>query len=474
MKTMALLAGMALLGFACGVGPALAAGAADARPAAQAGGAKMSEQETAEKYAARKAKMSPEERAWEALLEKELGAFYLPHYKRDKAAGRETSWDFVKDDPKLPRALLIGDSISRGYTLATRHALAGKVNLHRAPENCGPSMNGLVKLDVWLGKGAWDVIHFNFGIHDWNLEPADYENRMRILVERLEETGARLVWASSTPLPARYHDDDQADAKLAHLNDVAAGIMKKHGISIDDLYSFVKPRQKELQNPGDCHFPESSYILLGNQVAESILSALRSPRAAAASQKTRTADALVWQDNFDRAELGPGWHCSRGEAKIEDGRLLINGPAEVIFDPASCGLSFGRDLRVEYDAMSKEPGDLSLLLGVPNSRDVKRGTSTTRTGYLFAFASRFNKVNSLMAFDQVMAKSEQPLAQPGKWHHVVAEKRGDQLRLTVDGKEAASARLPRLWGGGGVGFYVWTGGEFDNLKLYAVPANVTK
>ena len=92
--------------------------------------------------------MSPEEAAWEKILEENLGSFYLPNYKKDKAAGQETSWDYVKDDPKLPRALLIGDSISRGYTLSTRKALAGKVNLHRAPANCGRTRLGLQKLDV--------------------------------------------------------------------------------------------------------------------------------------------------------------------------------------------------------------------------------------------------------------------------------------------------------------------------------------
>ena len=107
----------------------------------------------------------------------------------------------MKDDSKLPRVLLIGDSISRGYTMATRTALAGKANIHRAPENCGPTSNGLKKLDVWLGDGKWDVIHFNFGIHDRATPPAQYEERLEKIVARLQKTGAKLVWASTTPIP---------------------------------------------------------------------------------------------------------------------------------------------------------------------------------------------------------------------------------------------------------------------------------
>jgi len=119
-----------------------------------------------ERYQALVAKMPPDQQAWERVLQENLGGFYLPHHKREKVAGASNAWDFVQDDPKLPRVLLIGDSVSRGYTQAVRRALAGKANVHRAPANCGPTATGLKKMDVWLGDGKWDVIHFNFGIHD--------------------------------------------------------------------------------------------------------------------------------------------------------------------------------------------------------------------------------------------------------------------------------------------------------------------
>jgi hypothetical protein len=90
----------------------------------------------AEKFAKWKATLPPEQQAWETVLEENLGmGFYLPLYQADKLAGRVTAWDYVKDDQNLPRVLLIGDSVSRGYTLATQKALAGAANVHRAPEN---------------------------------------------------------------------------------------------------------------------------------------------------------------------------------------------------------------------------------------------------------------------------------------------------------------------------------------------------
>src|SRR5262245_8631343 len=63
----------------------------------------------------------------------------------------------IKDEPGLPRVLLIGDSISMGYTIPVRELLKGKANVHRVPENGGPTINGLKRLAQELGGGKWDV-----------------------------------------------------------------------------------------------------------------------------------------------------------------------------------------------------------------------------------------------------------------------------------------------------------------------------
>ena len=115
----------------------------------------------------------------------------------------------IKDDPALPRVLLIGDSISIGYTLATRKLLEGKANVHRIPTNGGPTVKGLENIDAWLGDGKWNVIHFNWGLHDLKFMddgkrqvPIDeYEKNLGALVARLKKTGAKLVWAATTPYP---------------------------------------------------------------------------------------------------------------------------------------------------------------------------------------------------------------------------------------------------------------------------------
>jgi len=253
--------------------PSPASEPATAREAAEKKAAE--DKAIAEKFSAWKATLSPPQQAWETLLEQNLGGFYLPLYQREKVRGSVSAWDYVQDDPNLSRVLLIGDSVSRGYTLAARKALAGQANVHRAPENCGPTANGLKKLDIWLGDGKWDVIHFNFGIHDRATKPADYQQRLETIVTRLKATGAKLIWASTTPSPPDTKDGPAASEAIVEKNRIAARVMEKHAVAIDDLFTFITPHLAKVQNPKDVHFNGEGYELLGSQVAASISAALK-------------------------------------------------------------------------------------------------------------------------------------------------------------------------------------------------------
>lgn len=198
----------------------------------------------------------------------------------------------VEDMPGLPRVLLIGDSISIGYTLPVRTLLRGKANVHRPPTNCGPTSKGLKEIDRWLGDGNWDVIHFNWGLHDLkymgpngqNLAdplapgshmqvPIDqYEANLRKLVKRLNETGAKLIWRTTTPVPKGARGRVVGDS--AKYNAVAQRIMDQYDIPIDDQYSFVLKRQNEIQRPADVHFTAAGSRELAGQTVAAIEKAL--------------------------------------------------------------------------------------------------------------------------------------------------------------------------------------------------------
>ena len=141
--------------------------------------------------------------------------------------------------------------------------------------------NGLRKSEIWLGQGNWDVIHFNFGIHDRATPLSDYAKRLEEFLERMEKTGAKVVWASTTPIP-EDPAKKQSAASIVERNAAAAALMKKRGHSIDDLFAEVSPKLDALQNPNDVHFNAAGYDFLGAQVAASLLAELaRKPTAPA-------------------------------------------------------------------------------------------------------------------------------------------------------------------------------------------------
>jgi acyl-CoA thioesterase-1 len=198
----------------------------------------------------------------------------------------------IEDVPGLPHVLLIGDSISIGYTLPVREMLRGKANVHRPPTNCGPTTKGIAEIDAWLGDGKWDVIHFNWGLHDLkymgpqgqNLADPDadgsrqqvpideYEANLRKLVARLKQTGAKLIWRSTTPVPPGAKGRVVGDA--AKYNAVAKKIMDEHSIAIDDQYSFALSRLQEIQLPANVHFTKNGSRELAQQAVAAIEQAL--------------------------------------------------------------------------------------------------------------------------------------------------------------------------------------------------------
>jgi hypothetical protein len=189
----------------------------------------------------------------------------------------------VQDNPALPRVLLIGDSISMGYTVPVRKLLEGKANVHRIPENGGPTLTGVKKLKDWLGTGKWDVIHFNWGLHDLKamengqlqVPLPEYEKNLGELVKGMQATGAKLIWCSTTPVPDAKLNPPRKNEDVIAFNAVAAKIMRENKVAMDDLYTYTLPKLTEVQRPANVHFTDSGSDFLAKKVAESIASALK-------------------------------------------------------------------------------------------------------------------------------------------------------------------------------------------------------
>jgi acyl-CoA thioesterase-1 len=188
----------------------------------------------------------------------------------------------VPEDPHLPRVLIVGDSISMGYTWEVRKLLAGKANVQHPGVNCGPTEFGVQHIHQWIGEKHWDVVYFNFGLHDLKYLDAEgryvtpdkgmqvasikqYQANLRRIVATLKGTGAKLIFATITPVPSGATGRVQGDE--IRYNSAAIEVAREMGAEIDDLWSLVNPSLTTLQQPRNVHFTAEGYRVLGVEAA---------------------------------------------------------------------------------------------------------------------------------------------------------------------------------------------------------------
>lgn len=215
-----------------------------------------------------------------------------PAGNRQRARTLSPAFQPPEVQPGLPNVLLIGDSISIGYMLPTRKALSGQANVWRPTTNCGPTSRGLESLDAWLGDRKWDVIHFNFGLHDLKyMGPGDknlvqpdsqgahqqvpieqYAANMKQIAERLKKTGATVIWCQTTPVPQGAQGRIPGDSR--RYNEAAAKAMAEvGGIQTDPLFDVAIANSK-LQKKANVHYTPEGSEALAEQVAKTVRAAL--------------------------------------------------------------------------------------------------------------------------------------------------------------------------------------------------------
>ncbi len=205
------------------------------------------------------------------------------------------------DAPAKKRVLILGDSISIGYTPVVQKLLAEEMVVLRPmnkagkPENCSGTTAGIQHIDRWLqiDGGKWDVIHFNWGLHDLKHVKPDgaasdaaadppqatvevYEKQLREIVAKLKATGAKLIFATTTPVPDGAMKVYRTDVDAVRYNEAALKVMKENGITVNDLYAFAKPQLKDIQiQPANVHFTPKGSEALGAEVVKAIRAALQ-------------------------------------------------------------------------------------------------------------------------------------------------------------------------------------------------------
>jgi hypothetical protein len=235
----------------------------------------------------------------------------------------------------LPKVLIMGDSISMGYTSHVIENLKEVAEVKRHKGNAGPTIRGVAKIEEWLGDGKWDLIHFNWGLWDmygWEYHkddrsPEAYGKRLESLVGRLKKTGAKLIWATTTPacpakemtMERRFKQDIRISPGLERKYlDAALGVMKKNDIQVNDLYAFMLPqRAKYAVAENNVHYKPEGKKALGKKVSDCIADALK------ADSPTEQGS---WEALFDGKSLDGWTPMPGGKWGVKDGAILGTSP----------------------------------------------------------------------------------------------------------------------------------------------------
>ena len=234
----------------------------------------------------------------------------------DWASAREgtdwmTTYAYNATDTKLPRVLLVGDSICNAYQTYVRDELAGAVNVSfYATSKCVTDPTYLKFLGFLLEENDYQVVHFNNGLHSLYTDRAAWESGLVAALNLIKEKGkgAKIIWASSTPLK-----DPELTVKAQELNAIGGRIAQANNFPVDDLFALMDPLDRNTFWSDKYHFKEPARKMQAKQVADCVRAALGAGKASAAAANAALAAAA--------SETGPDGKIST-VAKTVD--VLVN------------------------------------------------------------------------------------------------------------------------------------------------------
>ena len=171
----------------------------------------------------------------------------------------------------LPRALLVGDSMTHSYYPTVAAELRGRFNCARlTTSKCVCDTSFRRELDLVLADYRFAVIHFNNGLHGWDYTEAEFASALPPILDVLR-AAAPLIWASSTPM--RKASDlaafDEQTARVRQRNQLAAAAATARQIPINDLFA-LSEEHPEYYSADGVHFQDAGRQVLGRQVARFI------------------------------------------------------------------------------------------------------------------------------------------------------------------------------------------------------------
>jgi len=189
-------------------------------------------------------------------------------------------WISHANKTNLPRVLLLGDSIARGYYSAVEQRLAGKAFVARLTTSAfvsDPMFHQQIALV--LNNSEFDVIHFNNGLHGWQHSEADYRKAFPRLLKTIQKHAprAQLIWATTTPHKPTTNappatSANGKDERVVARNAIALEFVTAKKIPVTDLYTPLLGRA-ELYSDG-VHFNKEGIAVQADVVAAQIIKVL--------------------------------------------------------------------------------------------------------------------------------------------------------------------------------------------------------
>ncbi|GIZ09697.1 SGNH/GDSL hydrolase family protein [Flavobacterium sp. UMI-01] len=191
---------------------------------------------------------------------------------------------FQKEKKKI---LIIGDSISIGYTPFVKKDLNDLAEVLHNPGNAQHTGTGLKNIEKWIGDGKWDIVQINWGLWDLcyrhpdskvqgqrdklrgkiTFSPEEYEKNLDAIVKLIrKKTKAKLIFVSTTYVPEKEAGRFVEDA--IKYNAIARRVMEANGVIINDIYEASKEiHLKYGKGNDDVHYAPKGYEELGKHMA---------------------------------------------------------------------------------------------------------------------------------------------------------------------------------------------------------------
>jgi sialate O-acetylesterase len=217
--------------------------------------------------------------------------------------GYNARCDLGVEDPRLPRILIIGDSISGHYINPVREGMRGRANVigeSSMRTNGWRSMEPDFYRADWASRGdnlknflnargPFDIVHFNNGIHNFSrANPGDekpYAEQLRTVVSIIRASGAVCLFANSTGTIGDNTIKNSPNylTNCKAFNAAAEKVMAELNVPVTDIFGATQPRITELISQDLIHLKAEADPIMAGAIIARLNEALDKLKASARS-----------------------------------------------------------------------------------------------------------------------------------------------------------------------------------------------